>query len=78
MKTNVDKYIDKKVRNVYDIHTKNEILKKECGLNEEIVKNISKEKNEPKWVLDIRLKALKLYDKLPTPDWSRYKFLRYK
>ena len=70
MKTNVNKYIDKKVRNVYDIHTKNEILRKECGLNEEIVKNISKEKNEPKWVLDIRLKALKLYDKLPIPDWG--------
>ena len=70
MKTNVNKYLDEKTRNVYDLKTKNESLKKEYGLTEEIIKNISKEKNEPKWVLDLRLKALNLYYKLENPNWG--------
>lgn len=40
------------------------------GLNEKIVKEISKRKNEPKWMLDFRLKALKTFFKKPPPSWS--------
>ena len=40
------------------------------GLTAEIVREISKQKNEPKWVLDIRLKALEIYNRLPMPTWG--------
>lgn len=40
------------------------------GLNEDIVRLISKTKNEPVWMLDIRLKALELFQKTPMPSWG--------
>ncbi|AQP49744.1 Fe-S cluster assembly protein SufB [Tessaracoccus flavescens] len=40
------------------------------GLNEDVVANISKMKNEPQWMLDLRLKALRLFDKKPMPKWG--------
>ena len=40
------------------------------GLNEEIVREISKKKNEPSWMLKIRLDALDMYEKLSLPDWG--------
>ena len=40
------------------------------GLSKEIVEEISKRKNEPQWLLDIRLKALETYYKLDLPVWG--------
>ena len=40
------------------------------GLSREIVEDISRRKNEPAWMLDIRLKALEIYQKLPLPTWG--------
>lgn len=40
------------------------------GLTREIVEEISRQKNEPQWVLDIRLKAFEIYKKLPLPTWG--------
>jgi Fe-S cluster assembly protein SufB len=40
------------------------------GLNEDVVREISALKGEPEWMLDIRLKALRLYDKKPLPRWG--------
>jgi len=40
------------------------------GLNEEIVRKISSFKNEPDWMLTIRLKALKKFLDMPFPDWG--------
>lgn len=40
------------------------------GLTEEIVRNISKDKNEPKWMLEKRLEAFKVYKSLPLPNWG--------
>ncbi|NED93942.1 Fe-S cluster assembly protein SufB [Phytoactinopolyspora alkaliphila] len=40
------------------------------GLNENVVREISALKNEPEWMLDIRLKALKLFEKKPMPSWG--------
>ena len=70
MKTNISKYEDKKTRNVYNMKTTDRFISKEIGLTEEVVRNISKEKEEPDWVLDIRLKALKLFYELPMPTWG--------
>ncbi|WP_309071144.1 Fe-S cluster assembly protein SufB [Arthrobacter sp.] len=40
------------------------------GLNEEVVRDISAKKNEPEWMLDMRLKGLKYFDRKPMPAWG--------
>jgi Fe-S cluster assembly protein SufB len=40
------------------------------GLNEAVVENISALKDEPQWMLDLRLKGLKLFEKKPMPTWG--------
>ena len=40
------------------------------GLNEHIVREISRIKEEPEWMLNMRLKALKMFDKKPMPNWG--------
>ncbi|MGC5012090.1 Fe-S cluster assembly protein SufB [Streptosporangium sp. DT93] len=40
------------------------------GLSEEVVRNISALKNEPEWMLDLRLKGLRLFGKKPMPNWG--------
>ncbi|NHN54894.1 Fe-S cluster assembly protein SufB [Calidifontibacter sp. DB0510] len=40
------------------------------GLSEEIVNDISRRKNEPAWMTERRLKALKLFEKKPMPTWG--------
>ena len=40
------------------------------GLNEDVVRDISAKKNEPEWMLDLRLKGLKLFDRKPMPSWG--------
>jgi Fe-S cluster assembly protein SufB len=40
------------------------------GINEDVVRDISTRKGEPEWMLERRLKALKLFGKKPMPDWG--------
>ncbi|WP_219461330.1 Fe-S cluster assembly protein SufB [Nonomuraea rhizosphaerae] len=40
------------------------------GLSEEVVRDISRLKNEPEWMLDLRLKGLRLFGKKPLPTWG--------
>ncbi|HEX2810259.1 MAG TPA: Fe-S cluster assembly protein SufB [Kineosporiaceae bacterium] len=40
------------------------------GLSEDVVRNISALKNEPEWMLKLRLKALRLFGKKPMPTWG--------
>ena len=57
--------------NIYDFkNADNYDYKIKKGLSKEIVEEISKQKNEPSWVLDIRLKALDAYNKLTMPTWG--------
>ena len=44
------------------------------GLNEEVIKEISRRKKEPSWVLDLRLKAYRHWLKLTPPDWAKLKY----
>ena len=55
----------------YGFSTEVEEIKPPKGLNEEIVKFISAQKNEPQWMLDWRLKAFKVFNKIPKPDWAK-------
>ena len=67
MKTNVEN-ID---RNIYDLKNKDEYeIKINKGINQNIVREISRIKNEPKWMLELRLEALKIYENLELPEWG--------
>jgi len=46
------------------------VFKTEKGLNEGVVRQISTIKNEPEWMLEFRLKALKHYMQRPMPNWG--------
>ena len=56
--------------NIYNIKAKDESVLKTYGLTEKVVKEISKLKGEPDWILDIRLKALKLFYDMENPTWG--------
>ena len=40
------------------------------GVTEEVVREISKQKKEPKWMLDIRLKGLRIFQEKSMPNWG--------
>jgi Fe-S cluster assembly protein SufB len=40
------------------------------GLNEDVVRDISEKKSEPEWMLESRLKGLRLFDRKPMPNWG--------
>ena len=40
------------------------------GINEEVVRLISKTKDEPEWMLNLRLKALKLFQETEMPNFG--------
>ncbi len=44
------------------------------GLDESVVRRISAMKDEPQWMLDWRLKAFALWQKMPEPDWAHIKY----
>ena len=67
MKTNVEEIN----RNIYDIKNQdNYDFKIKKGLTPEIIKEISKQKNDPEWMAEFRLKALETYNKLELPTWG--------
>ncbi len=45
-------------------------FKSQRGLNADIVRQISKLKNEPEWMLEYRLKAYELFLAKPMPNWG--------
>lgn len=40
------------------------------GLHAELVRDISGRKNEPAWMLDFRLRALAIFERMPMPTWG--------
>lgn len=44
------------------------------GLNEDTVRFISAQKNEPEWLLEWRLKAFRIWEKMPEPKWAKLNF----
>jgi Fe-S cluster assembly protein SufB len=40
------------------------------GLSEAVVRGISAKKNEPEWMLQTRLKALRIFERKPMPTWG--------
>ena len=61
-----DSYTEK-----YGFHAAdNYVFKARKGLDEEIVREISWMKDEPEWMLELRLKALKHFEERPMPNWG--------
>ena len=68
----LDKYVQDKYK--YGFVTDIDSERPNKGLNEEIIKFISKKKNEPEWMLSWRLNSYKKWLKLPKPKWANLKF----
>ena len=63
--------IDDINRNIYDIkNTDDYEFKIKKGLTKEIVEEISKQKNDPDWMREFRLKAIEVYNNLELPTWG--------
>ncbi len=50
--------------------TEKYLYKTEKGLNEELVRDISRRKNEPVWMLNLRLEGLKNFQERPMQKWG--------
>jgi len=58
-------------RSIYDIKDKVEYsYKADNGLTEEVIREISAKKEEPEWMLEKRLQALKIYNHMDFPEWA--------
>ena len=55
----------------YGFSTELDEIRPPKGLNEDIIKFISAQKDEPEWMLDWRLNAFKIFNKLPKPEWAK-------
>ncbi len=60
--------IDRSVYDIRDAETGN--WKVDAGLTEEIIEQISDEKNDPDWMRAFRLHCLSVYRSLRMPDWG--------
>ncbi len=64
-------YVEDIDRSLYDFRNEDaDAYRLNEGLSEEIVLQISKEKNDPDWMRELRLKSLKLYNEMPLPEWG--------
>lgn len=72
MVTDNDKIIDNLTQSEYKYGFTTEIETKTIpkGLSEETVRQISKIKNEPEWMLEFRLKAYHKFLTMKCPDWA--------
>ena len=42
------------------------------GLNEDVIRIISKKKNEPEWLLEFRLEAFRKWQTMKEPEWGHF------
>ena len=58
-------------RDTYDHYNpENLVFKDKPGIDEEVVRQISKDKKEPKWMLEKRLEGLRLFNELQMPNFG--------
>ena len=64
-------YVDDVPRDLYDFKDEEkDFYRVDEGLTTAIVDQISKEKNDPEWMHQFRLKSLDIYNKLQVPEWG--------
>jgi feS assembly protein sufB len=64
-------FVDDVNRSMYDFrYEEKDSYRVSGGLTPEIIEQISKEKHDPDWMKEFRLKSLKLYNEIAIPDWG--------
>ncbi|SHI26001.1 Fe-S cluster assembly protein SufB [Butyrivibrio fibrisolvens DSM 3071] len=53
-----------------DVETDKDFYREEAGFTKEIVEKVSKEKNDPEWMREFRLKCLDIYNNMEMPNWG--------
>ncbi len=61
--------IEDVARGVYDVRDAAEFSYRASGLTEDVIREISAKKEEPEWMLALRLRALEIYNKLDLGPW---------
>jgi Fe-S cluster assembly protein SufB len=69
---NITKLVNQPYKYGFSTKIEKDIIEK--GLNENVIKLISKKKNESKILLDFRLKAYKKWKQMNSPEWALLKF----
>ena len=58
-------------RSLYDFTYGEEGFERlDAGITPDIVREISAKKDEPQWMLDLRLKSLEIFNRFPDPTWG--------
>ena len=64
-------YVEDIDRSMYDFRNEDkDAYRISAGLTADIVEQISKEKDDPEWMREFRLKSLETYNKLQVPEWG--------
>lgn len=64
-------YVEDIDRSFYDFRfEEKDVYRVASGLTPEIVEEISREKNDPQWMRDFRLKSLQLFHETRMPEWG--------
>ena len=68
----MDQVLDKKLQQNYEAGFTTDVQSETLppGLNEDVIRKISKIKQEPEWLLQFRLRAYDRWKILKQPDWS--------
>ena len=72
LNTNITKLVNQPYKYGFSTTIEKDIIEK--GLNEDIVRLISQKKQEPKFLLNFRLKAYKKWTQMRCPEWAQLKF----
>ena len=72
LNTDITKLVNQPYKYGFSTKIEKDIIEK--GLNENVVRLISEKKNEPKFLLDFRLKAFKKWEQMTCPEWAHLKF----
>jgi len=78
----IEKVVNKEYELGFTVDVEEEVVP--AGLNEDIIRLISKKKNEPEWMTELRLKAFRIWQKMEEPRWPNitypkidYQAIRY-
>jgi len=72
LNTDITKLVNQPYKYGFSTEIEKDIIEK--GLNENVIRLISEKKNEPKFMLDFRLKAFKKWEQMSSPEWAHLKF----
>ncbi len=72
MSSNIENYLDQPYEAGFHADVEMDTLSP--GLDEETIRQISAKKNEPKWLLEFRLKAYRHWQNMEEPDWANVEY----